>query len=139
MIQGLKANPNDQDSHVLFFDVESLIVNMLSDEYSLMSPGTLESHGLTQNTEYQKFLHMSCNPDSQNKLSGLLAKVKTNAETAAQKIQAKADNIKFKPGTAEMLFGRKQSNASGDGTGSPLSSTPTKRPAGMFGETNFTM
>lgn len=25
MIQGLKTNPKDQDSHVLFFDVEALI------------------------------------------------------------------------------------------------------------------
>jgi hypothetical protein len=25
MIQGLRTNPKDQDSHVLFFDVEALI------------------------------------------------------------------------------------------------------------------
>lgn len=27
MIQGLRTNPKDQDSHVLFFDVEALIGN----------------------------------------------------------------------------------------------------------------
>lgn len=28
MIQGIRTNPKDQDSHVLFFDVEALIGNV---------------------------------------------------------------------------------------------------------------
>ncbi|KAI1280913.1 WD repeat-containing protein 7 [Halotydeus destructor] len=140
MIQGLKANPKDQDSHVLFFDIESLIVNMLSDEYADMSPGALESTGLTLNSEYQKYSHMVCSPENQNKLSGLFAKVKENAENAAQKLQAKAEKAGFKPGEVALSLGRRLSGASSDGQSSPGVATPTRKPGKFqFGETSLTM
>lgn len=88
-IQGLRTNPRDQDSHVMFFDVEALIVQLLHEEYSKMSPNTLESNGLTNTLEYQRFMH-TCSPES-HRFSGLLAKVKDTAEIAAQRIQAGAD------------------------------------------------
>ncbi|RWS12537.1 WD repeat-containing protein 7-like protein, partial [Dinothrombium tinctorium] len=141
MIQGLKTNPKDQDSHILFFDIESLIVNLLSEEYSQMSPNTLESSGLTNNSEYQKYLHMSCSPETQHKFSGILAKVKDSAENAAQKIQAKAESVGFKAGTSELLLMRKPSTASSDGSKSSAT-TPsgTKKPGKLqFGESNLTM
>lgn len=100
MIHGLKANPKDQDCHVLFFDLESAIVNLLSEEYALLSPNSLEAKGLTANTEYQKFYQMA-NSQDHGKLSTLFAKVKENAGSAAQKIQAKAERVGFKPGTGE--------------------------------------
>lgn len=32
----------DPESHILFFDIESLIVKLLSEEYAAMSPDSLE-------------------------------------------------------------------------------------------------
>lgn len=91
MIQGLRTNPKDQDSHVLFFDVESLIglcfnkirfnfdlnlicnlVQLLSDEYASLSPNTLENKGLTNNAEYLKYTNLSFSPEAQHKFSGNL-------------------------------------------------------------------
>ena len=89
MIQGLRTNPKDQDSHVLFFDVEALIgndfhsinwinifnnylsVQLMSEEYSSLTPNTLEAQGLTNNAEYQKYFNLSCSPETQHKLTGL--------------------------------------------------------------------
>ncbi|RWS30859.1 WD repeat-containing protein 7-like protein [Leptotrombidium deliense] len=140
MIQGLKTNPKDQDSHILFFDVESLIVNLLSEEYSQMSPNTLENTGLTNNTEYQKYLNMSCSPETQHKFSGLIAKVKDSAENAAQKIQAKAESVGFKTGTSELLLMRKPSTASSDENRSNVTTPSGKKPGKLqFGESNLTM
>lgn len=113
MIQGIKTNPKDPDSHVLFFDIESLIVNLLSDEYALMSPNMLESFGLTNNTEYQKYLYLANSPETQHKLSGLISKIKDTAENAAQKLQ-KADMAGLKSATGDFL-GRKGSAASSVG------------------------
>ena len=139
MIQGLKANPKDQDSHVLFFDVESMIVDLLSEEYSLLSPGSLESQGLTTNAEFQKFLFMSCSPESQNKLSGLFSKVKENAGSAAAKIQARAEKVGFKPGSAELSLGTR-SSASSEGSASGAATPVLNRKAKVqLGETNLTM
>ena len=39
VINGFRANPKDADGHILFFDVEALIVQLLTEEYSVMSPG----------------------------------------------------------------------------------------------------
>ena len=147
MIQGLKANPKDQDSHVLFFDMESIIVNLLNDEYSLLSPESLESQGLTTNQEFQRFLIMSCSPDNQNKLSGLFSKVKESSGSAFERIQQKAGG--FKPGSAaaaEVALGsRKPSTASlaSDSGQSPTPGTPTLPPKTtrklQLGEVNLTM
>ncbi|XP_064472350.1 WD repeat-containing protein 7-like isoform X2 [Ornithodoros turicata] len=96
IIQGLRTNPVDQDSHVLFFDIEALIVQLLSEEYALMSPGTLEAQGLTNQTEHHKYLSLSSSSESHRKLSGFIAKVKDTAESAASKIQAKAESVGLK-------------------------------------------
>lgn len=132
MIQGLKANPKDQNCHVLFFDLESMIVNLLSEEYALLSPNSLESQGLTNNSEYQKFVTMSCSPEQQGRLTGLFAKVKENAGTAATKIQAGANKVGFKPASAEVSIGRKSSADQTDRTCS-------KQQKVQFGETKLTM
>lgn len=148
MIQGLKANPKDQDSHVLFFDIESIIVNLLNDEYSLLSPGSLESQGLTTNAEFQRFLSMSCSPETQHKLSGLFAKVKESSGSAFEKIQARAEKVGFKPGSAaaEITLGsRKPSSASlasgVESAGQSPIGTPTlpKKQKLQLGESNLTM
>ena len=100
LIQGLRTNPKDQESHILFFDVEALIgkfgagsrilctrilkiiwltlvlvwlliVQLLSEEYDQLSPNTLESRGLTTNLEYKRYSEMASSPETQHKLSGL--------------------------------------------------------------------
>lgn len=45
-IQGLRTNPKDAESHILFFDIEGLIFELHSEEYAAMSPSTLEAQGL---------------------------------------------------------------------------------------------
>ena len=47
VINGFRANPKDAEGHILFFDVEALITQMLTEEYSQMSPGTMEVQGFT--------------------------------------------------------------------------------------------
>ncbi|KAG1680482.1 WD repeat-containing protein 7 [Nymphon striatum] len=110
MIQGLRTNPKDQESHVLFFDIEALIVQLLTEEYSAMSPGTLEAHGLINQSEYQKVasLTQSSVPGTKHKLVEVFTKVKDHAETAAHKIQARAEIAGFKQN--EGLSIRKDSN-----------------------------
>lgn len=41
-IQGLRTNPKDAESHILFFDIEALIFELHSEEYAAMSPTALE-------------------------------------------------------------------------------------------------
>ncbi|XP_032456868.1 WD repeat-containing protein 7 isoform X13 [Nasonia vitripennis] len=71
-IQGFRSNPKDPESHILFFDIEGLIVQLLSDEYGSMSPGSLEAQGLISATEYQKVaaLTQSASPDAHKKIAG---------------------------------------------------------------------
>jgi hypothetical protein len=47
-------------------------VQLLSEEYSAMSPGTLESRGLINPTEYEKVLTLtkSASPDAHKKIAG---------------------------------------------------------------------
>ncbi|UXI18302.1 Charged multivesicular body protein 5 [Sarcoptes scabiei] len=111
LIQGLRTNHKDQESHILFFDVEALIVQLLSEEYDLLSPNKMESTGLTSNIEYKRFLELACSTES-NKLSGLLAKMKDTAETAAQKIQAKAESVGFKNVSGDISVGFYRRNSS---------------------------
>jgi WD40 repeat protein len=125
MIQPIKTNPKDADSHVLLFDIESLIVRLLTEEYATMSPGMLESSGLTNNTEYQKYLYLANSPDTQHKFSGLLSKLKDTAENAAQKLQ-KTDMAGIKNATEELLVGRK-SSVSSDATKSDIDDRASKR------------
>lgn len=48
------------------------IVKLLNEEYSLMSPNTLEAQGLINQNEYQKVaaLTQSASPDAQKKIAG---------------------------------------------------------------------
>ncbi|CAH1117289.1 unnamed protein product [Phaedon cochleariae] len=89
-IQGLRTNPKDPESHILFFDIESLIVELLSEEYDMMSPGSLEAAGLISQSEYLKVaaLTQSASPDVNKKIVGILAKMKESAETAIAKAES---------------------------------------------------
>lgn len=88
-IQGLRTNPKgimmevlenflyfffsiDPESHILFFDIEALIIELLSEEYDMMSPGSLEAAGLISCSEYLKVytLTQSTSPDAHRKIVG---------------------------------------------------------------------
>ncbi|XP_054707757.1 WD repeat-containing protein 7-like [Uloborus diversus] len=135
IIQGLRTNPKDQDSHVLFFDIEALVVQLLTEEYSSLSPGQLEIQGLINVSEHQKYLALSSSPEAQRKFSGLIAKVKDTAENAAQKIQAKAESVGFKTTSGEITIRRKDSGGS-----SGSAEAPGRKGKQMnLAETNLTM
>ncbi|KAG5899856.1 hypothetical protein JTB14_012325 [Gonioctena quinquepunctata] len=89
-IQGLRTNPKDPESHILFFDIECLIIELLSEEYDMMSPGSLEAAGLISQSEYLKVaaLTQSASPDAHKKIVGILAKMKEGAETAFAKAES---------------------------------------------------
>ncbi|CAH0550599.1 unnamed protein product [Brassicogethes aeneus] len=95
VVQGLRTNPKDAESHILFFDIEALIIELLSEEYAMMSPGSLEAAGLISQAEYFKVaaLTQSASPDAHKKIAGILAKMKEGAENVQTKIQARAENI----------------------------------------------
>ncbi|KAL8590241.1 hypothetical protein ACOMHN_006358 [Nucella lapillus] len=92
LIQGVRTNTTDPDAHVLFFDTESLIVQLLSEEFSLLSPGELEARGLSSGSLMEK---KGANPEDgnegQQKLAGFIAKAKETAENVSQKIQSHMD------------------------------------------------
>ncbi|CAH0761824.1 unnamed protein product [Diatraea saccharalis] len=94
-VQGFRSNPKDPESHILFFDIEGLIVELLSEEYSAMSPASLEAAGYIT-SEYMKVaaLTQSASPDATKRISGILAKMKEGAETVQTKLQAKAEQLK---------------------------------------------
>ncbi|GBP86184.1 WD repeat-containing protein 7 [Eumeta japonica] len=79
-IQGFRSNPKDPESHILFFDIEGLIVELLSEEYSAMSPASLEAAGLIT-SEYMKVaaLTQSASPDATKKISDFFGRVKDKA------------------------------------------------------------
>ncbi|XP_014203336.1 WD repeat-containing protein 7 isoform X3 [Copidosoma floridanum] len=150
-IQGFRSNPKDPESHILFFDIEGLIVQLLSDEYGAMTPGTLEAQGLVNTTEYQKVtaLTRSASPDAHKKIAdffgrvkdkasdmervlkekdrhGIIAKMKEGAENVQTKIQAKVESVGLK------LEGK------GDGWNNDGGKNSLKR-NGVFNEPNTTM
>ncbi|CRK99649.1 CLUMA_CG012960, isoform A [Clunio marinus] len=88
VIQGLRTNPKDAESHILFFDIEGLIVELHSEEYAAMSPTTLEAQGLLIQ---QHVTHPTS--DTSKKITGILAKVKEGAEQVGTKIQAKVETV----------------------------------------------
>lgn len=59
---------------MLFFTVYVFIVQLLHEEYSLMSPNTLETQGLINQNEYQKVAELthSASPDAQKKIAGII-------------------------------------------------------------------
>lgn len=95
MIQGLKTNLNDPECHILCFDIEALIgkyhlvtkfnliyfkffiiiilVQLLNEEYSVMSPKTMESKGLINTIEYQNIASLThpITSDTHKKITGM--------------------------------------------------------------------
>lgn len=57
-------------------------VQLLSEEYSAMSPGTLEAHGLINTTEYAKVVALtrSASPDAHKKIAGQLGRKRRRKE-----------------------------------------------------------
>ena len=47
VVNGFRMNPKEPEGHILFFDVEALVIQMLTEEYRAMSPGTMEAQGFT--------------------------------------------------------------------------------------------
>ncbi|XP_041377022.1 WD repeat-containing protein 7-like isoform X4 [Gigantopelta aegis] len=101
-IQGVRTNIRDPDAHVLFFDTEAMIVQLLTEEYALMSPGELEARGLLGTQDEQMKMNEP-DTDPQQKLIGLINKAKERAENVGQKIQSKVEmagiNIPTQPST----------------------------------------
>ncbi|XP_011310240.1 WD repeat-containing protein 7 isoform X6 [Fopius arisanus] len=121
MIQGFRSNPKDPESHIMFFDIEALIVQLLSDEYGAMSPGSLEAQGLISASEYQKVaaLTQSASPDAHKKIADFFGRVKDKA------------------GDMERIL--KEKDRHGEGwSNSESSRNPLKR-NGPFSEPNITM
>ncbi|XP_063835595.1 WD repeat-containing protein 7-like [Ostrinia nubilalis] len=131
-IQGFRSNPKDPESHILFFDIEGLIVELLSEEYSAMSPASLEAAGLIT-SEYIRVaaLTQSASPDATKRISdffgrvkdkagdmerllkekdkhGILAKMKEGAENMQVKLQAKAEQLKGASEKDEGTPGKRQ-------------------------------
>ena len=102
VINGFRANPKDSEAHILFFDVEALIVQLLTEEYGAMSPGTLEAQGFTNQREYEKIwaLTRPASPDTVKKISGFLNKVKDRADDKINSISSTAS-----PETSRRLTG----------------------------------
>ncbi|XP_049882434.1 WD repeat-containing protein 7 [Pectinophora gossypiella] len=94
-VQGFRSNQADPESHILFFDIEGLIVELLSEEYSAMSPASLEAAGLIT-SEYKNMasLTRSASPDATKRISGILAKMKESADAMQTKLHAKAEQLK---------------------------------------------
>ncbi|XP_017768503.1 PREDICTED: WD repeat-containing protein 7 isoform X2 [Nicrophorus vespilloides] len=90
-VQGLRTNPKDPESHILFFDIEALIIELLSEEYSAMTPGSLEAAGLISQSEYLKVaaLTQSASPDAHKKIVDFFGKVKDKAENMERMIKEK--------------------------------------------------
>jgi len=66
--------------------VEALIVQLLTEEYSAMSPGTMEVQGLTNQAEYDRIRSLTkvASPDTARKITGFLNKVKGEADSRLQ-------------------------------------------------------
>ncbi|XP_064598877.1 WD repeat-containing protein 7-like isoform X2 [Liolophura sinensis] len=102
-VQGVRTNTKNPDAHVVFFDTEALIVQLLSEEYALMSPGELEALGiLPVQGERQATSASTDTMDTQAKLAGFITKVKDKAENVGQKIQAKIEASDLMPGVSEL-------------------------------------
>lgn len=86
VVDGFRTNQSDPEGHILFFDVEALIVQLLAEEYSAMSPGTMEVQGLTNQAEYDRIRALTkvASPDTARKITGFLNKVKDSADSRLQ-------------------------------------------------------
>ncbi|XP_023324405.1 WD repeat-containing protein 7 isoform X4 [Eurytemora carolleeae] len=101
VVDGFRTNQADPEGHILFFDVEALIVQLLTEEYTVMSPGTMEVQGLTNQAEYERIRALTKvnSPDAAKKIAGFLNKVK---DTADSRLQA---GITASPETQKKLTG----------------------------------
>merc|ERR1719244_1168403 len=86
VVDGFRTNQQNAEGHILFFDVEALIVQLLTEEYSAMSPGTMEVQGLTNQAEYDRIRALTkvASPDTARKITGFLNKVKDSADSRLQ-------------------------------------------------------
>ena len=82
VINGFRMNPKEPEGHILFFDIEALVIQLLTEEYRAMTPGTMEAQGFTNQREYDRIwaLTKSASPDAVRKISGFLNKVKDRAD-----------------------------------------------------------
>lgn len=82
VINGFRTNPKDAEGHILFFDVEALIIQLLTEEYSQMSPNTMEVQGFTNQREYDRIwaLTKPASPDTARKIAGFISMVKDRAD-----------------------------------------------------------
>merc|ERR1719189_3161383 len=103
VVDGFRTNQSNAEGHILFFDVEALIVQLLTEEYSAMSPGTMEVQGLTNQAEYDRVRALTkvASPDTARKITGFLSKVK---DTADSRLQAGITNT-ASPETQRKLTG----------------------------------
>merc|ERR1719244_1110405 len=103
VVDGFRTNQQNAEGHILFFDVEALIVQLLAEEYSAMSPGTMEGQGLTNQAEYDRIRALTkvASPDTARKITGFLSKVK---DTADSRLQAGLTNT-ASPETQRKLTG----------------------------------
>jgi len=101
VVDGFRTNQANPEGHILFFDVEALIVQLLTEEYTVMSPGTMEVQGLTNQAEYDRIRSLTAanSPDAAKKFAGFLNKVK---DTADSRLQA---GITSSPETQKKLTG----------------------------------
>uniref|UniRef100_A0A0K2TM39 WD repeat-containing protein 7 n=1 Tax=Lepeophtheirus salmonis TaxID=72036 RepID=A0A0K2TM39_LEPSM len=92
IVNGFRTNPKNFESHILFFDVEALIVQLLSEEYQTMTPGTMETQGFTNQKDYDRIwaLTKPASPDTVKKISGFLNKVKDKADDRLNSISSSA-------------------------------------------------
>ncbi|XP_052868793.1 WD repeat-containing protein 7 [Anopheles cruzii] len=111
IIQGLRTNPKDAESHILFFDIEGLIFELHAEEYAAMSPNTLEAEGLlipagtdSHSSDAGKkisdfFGRVKNKAGDMEKIlkekdkHGILAKMKEGAENVQTKVQAKLESV----------------------------------------------
>jgi hypothetical protein len=102
VINGFRTNPKDPEGHILFFDVEALIIQLLTEEYSQMSPNTMEVQGFTNQKEYDKMwaLTKPASPDTARKITGFLTKVKDRADEKINNLSSTAS-----PDTQRRLTG----------------------------------
>ena len=86
VVDGFRTNQHNAEGHILFFDVEALVVQLLTEEYSAMSPGTMEVQGLTNQAEYDRIRALTkvASPDTARKITGFLTKVKGEADSRLQ-------------------------------------------------------
>ncbi|KAL5022011.1 hypothetical protein ScPMuIL_001166 [Solemya velum] len=131
-IQGVRTNTKDPDAHIIFFDTEALIVQLLTEEYAKLSPGELEARGAIPLTpEKSRGLPPEI-IDAQAKIAGLVSKVKEMGDTASTKLSPKPETMWHVPPPSPP--GRPKQPPARPGHSPPRPSQPPTRP-GQTGQT----